>query len=382
MFTRNTSENHLHIVAFDVPFPPNYGGVIDVYYKIRALHRKGIKLHLHIIEYPGRNRAPELENYCQEIFYYPRKTGIRSAFSHTPYIVKSRQSEQMLRRLLRDDYPILFEGLHSCYYIDDPRLSGRRLIYRESNIEHRYYYHLFKAEHRPGKKAYFLVESLKLWIFQKHLKHATSMLGVSIEDTAYLQKHFGNDEVHYLPSFHANEVVETSAGTGDYALYHGNIEVPENEAAAGYLIKKVFAGSGHKLIIAGMNPPKRIVQMAARYPNIEIKSNPGDEEMFALIRNAQVNVLVTFQATGLKLKLLNTLYNGRHCLVNDAMLSGTGLDTLCETGNSPAELRQQLDILMKKPFTASDAASRTTILAANYSNDVNADRMIRIIFGA
>ena len=27
----NTSDKHLHIVSFDVPYPANYGGVIDEY---------------------------------------------------------------------------------------------------------------------------------------------------------------------------------------------------------------------------------------------------------------------------------------------------------------------------------------------------------------
>ena len=34
----------LHIVSFDVPFPPNYGGVIDVYYKCKHLHQLGIEI--------------------------------------------------------------------------------------------------------------------------------------------------------------------------------------------------------------------------------------------------------------------------------------------------------------------------------------------------
>ncbi len=376
------SERHLHIVSFDVPYPPNYGGVIDVYYKIRELHNRGIKLHLHIIVYPGRDRAPELEGLCAEIFYYPRQTGIKSAFSLIPYIVKSRHSEEMMENLLKDKYPVLFEGLHSCYYIDDQRLKNRMLIYRESNIEHRYYFNLFRAEHHLGKKAYFLVESAKLLIFQRKLKSAGAMFVVSEEDTAYLKKHFPGVSVHYLPSFHANSKIITLEGTGDYTLYHGNIEVPENEASAAFLINKVFAGSSHRLIIAGMNPPQRIVQLVSQHKNVSIVANPDDETLFSLIRNAQVNILVTFQATGLKLKLLNTLYNGRHCLVNPPMLNGTGLDSLCHIAESADELSRKLDDLQNKPFTHADAEARSEILGSIYSNTVNADRMIEIIFGS
>ncbi len=65
-----------------------------------------------------------------------------------------------MNNLLKDKYPVLFEGMHSCYYLGDPRLRNRKLIYRESNIEHEYYINLFAAEHRLVKKAYFLVESM------------------------------------------------------------------------------------------------------------------------------------------------------------------------------------------------------------------------------
>ena len=32
----------LHLVSFDVPYPPDYGGVIDVYNKIKTLYQVGV----------------------------------------------------------------------------------------------------------------------------------------------------------------------------------------------------------------------------------------------------------------------------------------------------------------------------------------------------
>lgn len=40
-------DKHLNIVAFDNPYPPTYGGVIDVYYKLKSLAETGLKIHLH-----------------------------------------------------------------------------------------------------------------------------------------------------------------------------------------------------------------------------------------------------------------------------------------------------------------------------------------------
>lgn len=374
------SDRYLHIVSFDVPYPPNYGGVIDVFYKIKALHSKGIKIILHNFEYPGRERAPQLGAYCEKVYYYSRICGLNSAISHLPYIVKSRRSEEMIGNLLADNHPVLFEGLHSCHYIDDARLKHKFLIYRESNIEHQYYFNLFNAEHNPGKKVYFLTESARLLLFQRKLKHASLMLVVSEWDTRYLKNKFPGNDIRYLPSFHSNEQINIAPGTGDYVLYHGNIEVPENEAAATFLINKVFAGSQHRLVIAGMNPPKRITALADKHENISVVANPDDETLFSLIRNAQVNMLVTFQATGLKLKLLNTLYNGRHCLVNRAMLSGTGLESLCHIAETPEELILKLNELISRPFDEEEGLKRKRLLEIAYSNSFNADRLIEAVF--
>ena len=377
---KNMQDKHLHIISFDIPYPPNYGGVIDVFYKIKTLHKLGIKIHLHCFEYPGRDRTKELNSFCEEVHYYPRKLGLRSAFSMTPYIVSSRKSEALLKNLVKDDYPILFEGLHSCYYLDDPRLKNRFKIYRESNIEHRYYFNLFKVDANLKNRVYYLLASGKLLLYQKVLKNASLMLAVSQHDTEYLERHFPGQAIAHLPSFHANDAVSIIPGKGDYALYHGNIEVPENEFAATFLITKVFSGIDIPLVIAGMKPREKFKRLAESYPNVMISANPDDDKMFELIRNAQVNILVTFQATGLKLKLLNTLYNGRFCLVNDAMTKGTSLESLCERGNTDEELRSKLYELFSKEFEEEEISFRAEHLKELYDNTVNGQKMVDLIY--
>ncbi|MEA3478080.1 MAG: glycosyltransferase family 1 protein [Bacteroidota bacterium] len=373
-------EKHLHIVAFDVPYPPNYGGVIDVFYKIKALHKEGVGIILHCFEYPGRDRAEQLNQYCEEVHYYRRKVGLKSALTFKPYIVSSRKSKSMVKRLLEDEYPILFEGLHSCYHIDDKRLKGRFKIYRESNIEHRYYYNLFKVDKKIRSKIYYLFASCKLRYYQRVLKHSSLMLVVSQKDTIYLKKHFKNNKVSYLPSFHANNEVNCLLGKGDYAIYHGNIEVPENAHAAEFLANEVFNDMGIPLVIAGMNPPEHIRKLVEKRSDIRLVANPDDETMFDLIRKAHVNILVTFQATGLKLKLLNTLYKGRFCLVNRKMLNGTMLDELCVIGDNVLALKSQLKRLLQYEFTEVEIDRRKEALKEMYSNEKNAQRLISLVF--
>jgi hypothetical protein len=369
------AEHNLHIVSFDIPYPPNYGGVIDVFHKIRALHAAGVKIHLHCFRY-NREPAPELEKYCASVRYYRRKTHLLAAMKMTPYIVYSRRSKELLDNLVKEPWPILFEGLHSCYYLDHRSLRGRFRIYRESNIEHRYYYHLFKAENRLFHKMYFFFSSMKLKWYEQVLGSSSLILTVSQEDNEYLSHEFPEVRVEYLPSFHPDDDLHILPGTGDYILYHGNLSVAENRKAAEYLVHTLGGRSRFPLVIAGLNPPPSLVNLAERSRNVRLVSNPGEAEMTELIRNAQVNLLVTFQATGLKLKLLNALFNGRHCLVNPEMVVGTELGGLCTLAAPGEELVRKLDDLLDAPFTEAMIATRREKLGQWHSNLGNCKKLL------
>jgi glycosyltransferase involved in cell wall biosynthesis len=372
------SEIHLHIISFDIPYPPNYGGVIDVYYKLKALHAAGVKIHLHCFEY-RRKPAPELNKYCYEAHYYPRKTSFLSALSWKPYIIYSRRSKELLQNLCRDNHPILFEGLHSCYYLSDKLLKDRLKIYRESNIEHQYYYHLFKAEKKLFNKIFFLFSGLKLRAFQGKLSNANLMLTVSKEDNAYLVSKFKQVRIEYLPSFHRDDEIHIIPGKGDYILYQGNLSVVENSKAAEFLITKVFAKSGLKLVIAGLNPPDSLIRIAKKHDNVTLIPNPSGDKMVRLIKAAHINVMVTFQPTGLKLKILNALFNGRFCLVNKEMVSGTELAGICEIANNPETIREKAEELMNLSFTSEMIFERKDLLMQWHSNKENCKTLMNLL---
>lgn len=379
MNTTYSMERRLHIVAFDVPYPPNYGGVIDVFFKIKALSESGIRIILHCFEY-NRSQAPVLEEYCEKVYYYKRQTGFLSNLSLLPYIVISRKNKLLISNLLNDTAPILFEGIHSCYYLNDKRLKSRFKIYRESNIEHIYYFNLFLAQINPVKLVYFLIESIRLYFFQRKLKVANVILTVSKEDCHYFQECFPSNEVLFIPSFHANNRVLSQQGKGDFVLYHGNLSVKENEKAAIFLLKHVFNNLPVRFVIAGLRPSIRLQKLAAKYPNVELYDSPDDQTMNELIQQAHLHSMITFQKTGLKLKLINGLYSGRFCLCNSKMLWGTDLEELCTVANSASEMRIAVKRLMKETFSDSDLQKRTVALEKVFGNEANSERIIRLLF--
>jgi hypothetical protein len=229
------------------------------------------------------------------------------------------------------------------------------------------------------RRIYFLAESARLKHFQPVLQHASVLLAVSTEDAGYLSRMFPGKRVVYLPSFHRDDEPKILPGKGDYALYQGKLTVPENLRAAEYLITRVWKDEFPELVIAGLDPPAKLSRLASCRPNIRIQPNPTDEEMFRLIREAHVNVMVTFQPTGLKLKLINALFNGRFCLVNREMVAGTPFGALCSVAGSPGEFGDEVRRLFKKEFTAGDAGYRQSVLSGRFSNQNNCISLAEVL---
>ncbi len=368
---------HLHVVSFDVPYPANYGGVIDVFYKLKALADFGIKIHLHCFQY-GRSQSKMLSEICHEVNYYPRDVAKSQLFKKLPYIVVSRSSEQLLKNLLRDKHPVLFEGLHSTFFISEEKFKQRKLIVRTHNIEHEYYKNLAKVETNIFKRYYFYNEASKLELYESVLKHANVLAAISPNDTTYLENKYGN--AIYLPAFHAHTKLHCKTGKGSYAFYHGNLAIGENDVAAMYLVEEVFKNSPVTLIIAGSKPSIELRNAVQRKNNITLISDLTTKQINQVIADAHINILPTFQPTGIKLKLLSALYNGRFCLVNTPMIQNTGMEQLCTVCDTPQLMRENLIRLMKIEFTPFDISIRQQVLEEKFSNKINAEKLVTLIY--
>lgn len=352
----------LHIVSFNVPWPANYGGVMDVFYRLRALSRAGFRIHLHCYTY-GRPEAQELEKYCVEVCYYRRDMSLLRQLDRRPFIVSSRCSKALKARLLQDRYPILLEGLHCCSLLeDDALLHDRRVMVRAHNVEADYYGRLARSESQLFRKAYLALDAAKLRRYEPVLRRAAAVFAISMADQQYFER-MGCRNVMLVTGGHPYERVTSLPGRGDYALYHGQLSVAENIQAVEWLVDNVFASSPHRLVVAGMAPAESLRRRLSRCPNVRLVASPDDDMLDQLIAKAHLNILYTNQPTGMKLKLLHALYCGRHCLVNSDMVKGTGLGDLCTIADTAEAMRAELDRLMQTGFDEKQVAIRTERMA-------------------
>lgn len=374
-----SNKRTLHIICHDVPWPPDYGGVVDLFYKLKYLHEAGISIKLHCFDY-GRGRHDQLNRYCDEVHYYERQKGLKAVSVRLPYIVKSRENSVLLENLLKDDHPVLMEGIHCTAFLRTLLEQERKVFLRLHNVEFLYYSQLFRREKNLFKKFYFLNESMFLRQYERKLPDELPVIAVSPEDAIFYKEELDKENTIYLPVFIPWQEVRSPDGIGDYCLYHGNLSVSENEKAAIWLLEKVFSLANVPFLIAGKNPSQRLVRKVEKNKKIRLVANPSEAEMNELIAGAQLHVLPSFNKTGIKLKLINALYNGRHCLVNEAAVEGTGLQDACHIGSNSHAFASIITQLYHHPFGEEEINLRKRLLGQIFNNKENAQRLIQLIW--
>jgi hypothetical protein len=116
-----------------------------------------------------------------------------------------------------------------------------------------------------------------------------------------------------------------------------------------------------------------------QYDHIKLIDHGNTEEIYNLIQNAQINILYTLQDTGIKLKLLNALYKGRHCIVNHKMVDNTGLETLCLIADNPDGFIRLVKEYWERPFSKENIEIRSDFFNNNFNTVLAANKLIDAI---
>ncbi|MFN2336878.1 MAG: hypothetical protein ABR560_07895 [Bacteroidales bacterium] len=366
----------VHLVSFNVPYPPDYGGVMDVFYKISALKQLGAGVILHCFSY-GRSRSRTLERECLQVHYYKRDLNLFHIFRREPFIVLSRRNGSLLNNLLSDRNPVIFEGLHTTHLLDHPALADRIRMVRTHNIEHIYYRNLAANEKNPFRKLYYNAEARKLERYEPKLGKATLLLAISPGDTDYFRTKYGNSL--FVGPFHPAEGCRSSNGKGDYVLVHGDFSTAENNAAARFILDEVAVKWMHKTVLAGKRPSDELMHAASALKHVKVIPNPSVNQMSELITNAQVCLLNASQPSGMKLKLINSLCSGRHVITSAPVVAGTRLESLCNIASDPGEWVSMTERLMQADFTPEMRLKRDRVLHEVADNTLNARKIIEFL---
>ena len=124
---------------------------------------------------------------------------------------------------------------------------------------------------------------------------------------------------------------------------------------------------------------ERCEKIISSHKHIALIANPSSSKLNELIENAQLHVLPTFQATGIKLKLLAALFKGRHCLVNQNMVQENALKALTVVCESDDQWKLKIKEYMDVSFDQQMLSSRE-VKFTDYDSKNSAEKIIAAVF--
>lgn len=299
------SEKTIHVIAFDTPYPPNYGGLVDIYYKLRSFKKQGVSVILHCF-YKEKKDITRLKDLCKEVHLYKRRKF--NLLNMLPYIVSSRISNTLVQRLKKDNYPILAEGLHSTGFLIRMFKQNRKIGLRTHNIEYEYYENLAQYSNSTFRKMYYRIEARRLKRYERRIaKKINFVFPLSHKDLLHYKEVFINSEVVYTSAFYNNNVEVVPPR--NYILLQGNFEVEENQVAAEFLLKQVIPKCPDQpFVIAGKSASKFVNGKLPK--SVIVVDSPSKKQMYELNDSAKASVVYSNLNAGVKLKILNSLAAG------------------------------------------------------------------------
>ena len=365
----------IHIISFDNPYPPIYGGVIDVYYKIKALHEIGMEIYLHCFVAKIPNEFPELEAITKKVFFYKASKNPLLLISRIPFSVICRNDKKLLQNLEEVVAPILFEGLKTAYLVHKNQLQNHTKILRLHNIEQYYYKGISKSETSFFYKILFYLESKKYEHFDKIIHKFDKVMALSHFENEYANRKFGNSV--YVPVFHGNEMNNRLSSFGKYALYHGDLRTSDNNRAVAFLIKVFKKIPNYSLLIASSCGADFVKRKKASASNISFVSIKNEDHLDDLLESAHINVMLSFQQSGTKLKLINSLYKSRFCIINKNMVDDEMVRNCCEMAETETEFIAAVNRLRSQPYL--DFEKRKSVLAPILNDATNVKLIATLI---
>lgn len=335
------NKNALLISSY-FPYPPDDGGKVDIYNGIKAIESLGFKIYLicFVKDFPKEEYVKKMnKNY--KIFLLKRSYNIFAIFSVWPFQVISRMpSKSEIINVLNQIKDIFFdvvivESLYSFKFWDSISKTikyGKSFI-RIHNDERSYFWNLFLAENNIIKKLFYLLESIRFYLFEKKVfsKKFNAYLHISYDEKIRYKKRYPNVNNVFFPI----HIMDTYIKKYQYksnknVLFVGSLFMQVNMEAIIWYIKNVHFNilnkhSDYNLIIAGNTRNDQFIKTKFKGNGIIFYDSPTDDELEEIYKISKVFIAPLFHGAGVKIKVINAICNALPVVSTPKGIEGTGL---------------------------------------------------------
>jgi len=322
-------------VCTEFPYPPVSGGLVDMWNRIRALHRLGARLDVIVTAaaMPADTDREKVEALVHRLIFCKRESGRKGILSLKAGPVAIRSSLRTVK--LEDQYDVvLMQTEFTSDILRNKTLRHKVAIVRVDNDEYAFHLQTAKAERSLLLKLYFLMEALRVRIHASRILPAMDMLWfVSHDELGRYRSRYGNRErpfASFLPTAADLSLMDRPALHGAQVLFVGNLWGALNREAVDWYIRNVHERlsdvPGYNLAVAGSAMGKRcswLEELTRPYSNILVYLDPKDLTQY--FRSSAVFVNPMQRGAGVKLKTIEAVIRGLPIVSTGVGAEGSGL---------------------------------------------------------
>ena len=401
----------LAVSPFDI-YPPDYGGAIGIYYRLKYLKERGHSVFCVLPEPDDPSIREFLKKDFDGFFFVSKKRKLNSLLSFIKgessyYSAKFTPVEdgvQLLNDFIYSASPDIFlmEGTHCIgIYYSALKSAIEKLhaaaVHYSHNIEYKFSYNNYKDMRCDSIwKIINYINFLRLRKAEpEYFKEFRLIFSIS-EDEAEIIKNLSPDsDVEWIPPVFPNVQDGNSRnGNSDYdfselksaydhiIVFIGHLGSAHNVRAVKWFSEKVFTlintydGKRICFVMVGKNPAKVVLDIAGKNKNIYLYPNVLSVAPFMQL--ADLVVIPIFNDAGIKIKLIEALKYGKKVVARPEALNGSGLKGVVPSGRTPEEFAAAcINVLYGQIEYKSVLAKFNEI----YNNDIIIDKMEKSFYG-
>ncbi len=365
-------EMKILVVSGFFPYPPVFGGAIDVWERIKGLNMLGCTVDLVVTDKsnPTQDQLEILKQHIRHFFFVRRKNHISQMFGNLPLQLLSRKNLSVVE--INQSYDLVILESEFCWPVTlNKSITYKNVAVRVHNIESHYFKMLGKSSDSLKEKIYYKIETSKIrklsaLVFSK----ADRLWFISKDDLTSVNL---PEKSVFMP-FPINETfVKPYAKEGNNVVFMGSLFMQNNLFGLDWYLKNVHpylvkAVQGYHFYIIGSlkEEDSGILAKYGQLPNVSLVINTPCLQTF--YEKAQVFVNPMLHGSGVKVKSVNALVNGVPLVSTQVGVEGIGLtnDMYFHAENAETFMQQVLNVLEK-----GEIARKKTENAQEYLKEIN-----------
>ena len=324
------------IIAHDFPYPPNNGGRVDMWTRIKALHSRGVKIFLitWLDREPSQQEYQEIGKYVERIIVYRRCHNIANIIlSKYPSYIVDRQISGLDMENLKSELlffspqVLLLDGIAgSICALEIMNLFSEKIIfvYRSHNVEYLYAKALYMSEKNLAYKAVRYINIDRVKKIEKFIRNQSHII-FEISQDDYERLDMPNNVFLQNPIID-DKFTESKSYEFDI-LFIGGLCWPNNIYGLKWFVINCipYLEKKYKIVFAGSNPSKEFIKFCETY-KIEVLPNPKDIK--EVLSKGKVLINPIFHGSGVNIKILEMLSTGKSIVSTNKGVRGISKDIL------------------------------------------------------